>query len=151
MAKKNHQSKRFTMVVCPYPFFVRDGKILLARRRNTEYMPGMYSVPAGHEEDGERLLACLLREVNEEVGITFFPKDAQLVHVMHRREEDVRMDLFFLISKWHGEPHIREPDKCDDLSWFPLSGLPDKTVPYIRKAIENWRNDILYDEFGWSE
>ena len=149
MTKKDHPSTRFTMIVCPYPLFVRDGKILLARRINTDYMPGMYSLPAGHEEKDERMLACLAREVQEEIGLTFVPQDAQLVHVMHRNELDVRMDLFFLIKTWRGEPVIKEPHKCDDVDWFPLSDPPKQTVPYIRLAIENWRHGTLYFETGW--
>lgn len=140
---------RFKMIVCPYPLFVRDGTILLGRRKKTGYMPGMYSLPAGHEEKDERMLACMKREVHEETGLTFRESDARLVHVMHRNEEDVRMDLFFLIQKWKGNPRIMEPDKCDDLRWFPLRRLPGNTVPYIRAAIAAWQDGLFYGERGW--
>jgi len=142
-------SLRFTMIVCPYPLFVKDGRVLLTRRKHTGYMPGYYSLPAGHEEKDERLLACLAREAGEETGLTFDPSDAELVHVMHRKEEDVRMDLFFLIRSWHGELEIREPEKCDHMDWFPFDSLPERTVPYIRAAIAYWRHGVVYAETGW--
>lgn len=137
------------MIVCPYPFVVKGETILLARRKNTGYMPGMYSLPAGHEEENERLLDCMAREVAEETGITFASTDAALVHVMHRHEEDVRLDLFFLLKKWNGEPRIREPEKCDDMRFFPLNDLPEHTVPYIKAAILYWKSGMLYSEWGW--
>ena len=43
-----------------------------------------------------------------------------------------------------------EPDKCDDLSWFDVSDLPDNTIPYIRQAIENYRRGEWFTSFGWS-
>lgn len=112
-------------------------------------MQGKYSLPAGHEEENERMLACLIREVKEEIGITITVGNAKLVHVMHRNEEDVRMDLFYLVTKWKGIPRICEPDKCDDIGWFPIVHLPSNTVPYVRAAIEAWRKGILYQEWGW--
>lgn len=139
------------MVVCPYPFFVKERAILLGRRQNTVYMPGYYSVPAGHGEENERLLDCLARETREEIGITFNPGDARLVHVMQRSEEDVRMDLFFLIERWQGTPAILETDKCDDLQFFLLNALPKNTVPYIQSAIVSWQNGVFYDEWGWKK
>ena len=112
-------------------------------------MPGQYSLPAGHEEDNERMTDCLTREVYEEIGITISASHPTLVHVMHRNEEDVRMDLFFLVTKWKGIPRICEPDKCDDVRWFALNDLPQNTVPYIRAAIAAWQKGILYQESGW--
>lgn len=140
---------RFQMIVCPYPFLIRDQKILLCKRKNTDYMPGKYSLPAGHEETDERLLNCLVREAKEEVGIAIDPKHPVLVHVMHRKELDVRMDLFYVVTQWVGEPFIAEPNKCDGIGWFPFDAIPDDTVPYIRAAVDGWRKGILYQEWGW--
>jgi len=49
-----------------------------------------------------------------------------------------------------GEIVNKEPDKCDDLRWFPLTALPENTVPYVRKAIENYQQRNWFDSFGWS-
>ena len=55
----------------------------------------------------------------------------------------------FEVKKWSGEILNTEPDKCDDLRWFPLDNLPVNTIPYIKQAIECYRKGILYSEFGW--
>ena len=44
---------------------------------------------------------------------------------------------------------LLEPDKCDDLSWFSLDQLPDNMIPYVKHAIECFRERIIYSEFGW--
>lgn len=145
----NKAVSRFKMIASSYPFYVRDGKILLSRRKNTGYADGMYSLPAGHVEDGESLTTCVVREAKEEIGVTIDPLDLQLVHTMHRFETDIRMDFFFIVHKWSGEPTNCEPEKCDDLEWFAVSALPTNIVPYIRAAIENWEKGIIYSERGW--
>jgi hypothetical protein len=42
-----------------------------------------------------------------------------------------------------------EPQKCDDLSWFPLDRLPEQMVPYVRRALDNYRRGTLFDTLGW--
>ena len=129
---------------------VRGGKILLSRRFQTGYEDGKYSLPAGHIENGETLTAGTCREIAEEIGIALAPSDIRLVHVMHRKHIDIRMDFFFVTTKKDLLPKNLEPHKSDDLSWFPLDRLPPNTIPYIRAAISAFRRKIFYSEFGWS-
>lgn len=127
--------------------------MLLARRFNTGYMDGHYSVPAGHIDGGETILEGCAREMNEEIGITVKPTDLAVVHVMHRRGTEggkERIDFFLTARDYTGTIENREPDKCDHLSWFPLNALPDNTVPYIRQAIEAMQRNEFYSEFGWN-
>ncbi len=42
-----------------------------------------------------------------------------------------------------------EPNKCDDLQWFPINTLPENTIPYIKQAIERAYAGVIYSEFCW--
>jgi hypothetical protein len=42
-----------------------------------------------------------------------------------------------------------EPDKCDDMSWFPIGKLPKNTLAYVRKVIETRNEKPVFFEFGW--
>lgn len=147
--------ERFKIIPSVYNFFIKDGKILLSRRFNTGYEDGNYSLPAaGHGEEGETLREGTTREALEETGIRIDVEDLEFALIMHRYCPDkdnphARLDFFFLVKSWHGEIKNMEPDKCDDLTWFPLDNLPQNTIPYIRKAIECYRQGINYCEFGW--
>ena len=143
------KTDRFKMIASGYLMLVRNGKILLSRRFQTGYMDGSYSLPAGHIEDNETLTSGTCREICEEIGVALSPPDLKLVHVMHRKSDDIRMDFFFITDKKGLVPKNMEPNKCDDLSWFPLNELPTNTIPYIRAAIENYQQHIFYSEFGW--
>ncbi|MBI3158227.1 MAG: NUDIX domain-containing protein [Chloroflexi bacterium] len=140
---------RFILRSAVHLFFVRGGQILLLRRFNTGYEDGKYSVPAGHLEGGEPVLAAAAREAREEVGVQLDAAGLEVVGVMHRRSEDERIDFFVLADDWEGEPTNAEPDKCDDLRWFPLDGLPENVIPYVRRAISNYLRRVPFDSFGW--
>lgn len=130
---------------------LRDGeKVLLLRRFNTGYEDGKYSLPAGHVDQGETFTEALVREVGEEIGVTLNAEDARVVHIMHRKSLDSeRVDTFFVTEKWEGEVKNMEPEKCDDLSWFPIDALPENTIPYIRQALECIHEKKFYSEWGW--
>ncbi len=140
---------RFKMIASGYLMLIRGGKILLSRRFQTGYEDGKYSLPAGHIEDKETLTDGTCREIKEEIGVEIQSSDLRLVHVMHRKESDIRMDFFFTTNKKKITPKNLEPHKSDDVRWFPLTKLPKNTIPYIKAAIKNHQKNIIYSEFGW--
>lgn len=88
--------KRFSMIASSYLMFIANGKILLSRRFQTGYEDGKYSLPAGHIEDNESLTQGAAREIFEEIGLVLAPQAFTLVHVMHRKHLDIRIDFFLL-------------------------------------------------------
>ena len=130
-------------------FFFRGDEILLLRRFNTGYRDGEYSVPAGHLDGGETVMAAAAREAEEEVGVQIEAASLTFSSVMHRNEGDERIDFFIHVQKWSGEPFNAEPDKCDELRWVQRSILPTNIIPYVRRAIMNHRDGVRFDEFGW--
>src|ERR1044071_7779258 len=93
--------------------FFRDDQILLLRRFNTGYADGQYSVPAGHLDGGETVLAAAAREGLGETGVHIAAGDIGFPAVVHRKDGDERVDFFVHIRRWQGEPANTEPDKCD--------------------------------------
>jgi 8-oxo-dGTP diphosphatase len=141
--------ERFKLIASIYLILIDNGKVLLLRRFNTGYEDGNYSLPAGHLDDNESLRDGLRREVREEIGIGVDTNVLKLVHVMHRREADIRIDFFYTTEAYTGKPFNAEPDRCDEVGWYPLDKLPENTIPYIRQAIEGYKSDSLYSERGW--
>jgi 8-oxo-dGTP diphosphatase len=140
---------RSSFLVAVHLFFLKDDKILLLRRFNTGYEDGNYSVVAGHVDAGETVTQAAIREAQEEAGVVLQLGDLQVVHVMNRKSNDERVDFFMAVKGWDGEIKNTEPEKCDDLAWFPMETLPANMIPYVRFAIENYQRRIWYSEFGW--
>ena len=145
------QKDRFKYIGSSYLFLIKDGQILLLRRSNTGFMDGMYGLPAGHLDGNETAREGGAREFHEEIGIDMNPYDLEVVHVMHRKaESDERIDFFMTTQKYVGKLKNMEPEKCDDLSWFSLSQLPENIIPYIREAILNFQKGKFYSEWNYS-
>ena len=139
----------FLAPVSVHLLLVRDGTVLLLRRYNTGFEDGNYSVVAGHIDGGEDLKAAIMREAREEAGIEISRSNLEVVGVMHFKGDTEYIHFFLKASMWSGEVTNVEPDKCDDLRWFGVHDLPDNTISYIRRAIENYCNGICFDSFGW--
>ena len=142
---------RTKFAVTVHLFFFRAEQILLLRRFNTGYRDGEYSVPAGHLDGGETVIAAAIREASEEIGIQLNVNDLIFSSVMHRQEDEERVDFFVHVQTWQSEPFNNEPDKCDELIWVNFKSLPENTIPYVRRAIANHLDEVVFDEFGWEE
>ncbi len=44
-----------------------------------------------------------------------------------------------------------EPDKCNDLKWFPIKKLPKEIADTRKIMIENYLNGNLYSEYGFKK
>lgn len=133
---------RFVVVPASYLYLLREGErgteVLLQLREGTGYMDGHWAAAAaGHIERGESAVDAAAREAAEELGITEVALDFELT--MHRTQGrapiDERVDFFFSARTWSGDPRLMEPDKAAELAWFPLTALPEPTVPHERVAL----------------
>jgi ADP-ribose pyrophosphatase YjhB (NUDIX family) len=144
-----NQPMRATFPVTVHLLFFREEQVLLLRRFNTGYGDGQYSVPAGHLDGGETVVAAAAREGFEETGVHIEASDIAFSSVVHRKDGDERVDFFVHVRHWQGEPTNTEPDKCDELRWVNVNELPDNVIPYVRNAIRNHLVGVPFHEFGW--
>lgn len=143
---------KFKLIPSVYLLLIKDGKILLARRKDTGYEDGNYGLVAGHVDGQETFRAAMQREAKEEGGLHIELRHLQHALTMHRWCGDhERVDIFFTCSTWEGEPKIMEPHLCDAMAWFPLQALPQNIIPYIQTAIALQQEGVTYTEFGWEE
>ena len=143
-------NEKFKMRAAVNLVLFKDGKTLMLRRFQTGWHDGEYGVVAGHVDGGETIAAAAVREAGEEAGIAIDEEDIRVVHVQHRICPDVEyIDFTVTADAWDGDPANLEPDKCDDLGWFPLDALPANTIPYIRTVFENIEKKIPFSE--WNE
>lgn len=146
------KKERFKAVPSVYLLLRQDNKILLGLRENTGWQDGYYALLAGHMDGNEKATEALAREAFEEAGIVIDPRDLTLACVMYRKSEDrENVDLFFECQKWQGSVENKEPEKCAGLQFFPTDNLPDRTIAYMRTAIENSEKGMSFHEIGFDD
>ena len=142
----------FQLIPAVFVVLLDNNKVLLIRRLNTGWSDGEYTLPSGHLDGNETARAAAMRELKEEVGVDVNPEDMDFVHVIHRRGDEgdhERVDFFFKAKKYSGTAYNAEPEKCDDIGWFPLNSLPEKTIPMIRHALEQVSESKFYSEVNF--
>jgi len=119
---------------------LHKNNILLMRRKNTLVYSSYYSLPSGKCKDNESLIEAAQRESNEEIGITFQKSDISLiskpvVYIDHINKENY-INFFFTINKFSGKILNREPNLCDELSFFSLKNLPTPMIPFVKTYLQ---------------
>ncbi|MGB3828812.1 MAG: dihydrofolate reductase [Ornithinimicrobium sp.] len=136
---------RFSVIPSVYLFLLREGdqglEVLLQLRRGTPYMDEWWaSGAAGHVERGESIHQAAAREAREELGVDVAAEDLEPLATLHRTTAspdpmEERIDLFFVVRVWRGDPVIAEPDKAAELRWWPMDALPGRIVPHEAQAL----------------
>jgi 8-oxo-dGTP diphosphatase len=103
---------------------VRDGTVLFGLRRGA-HGAGSWSFPGGHVDEGERLEATALRELEEETGLRA-PNPRGVGESDDIFSQGLRYRTHFVQVDWiGGEPAVREPDSCDRWGWFAWDDAPE--------------------------
>lgn len=102
-----------------------DGRVLIAQRPPGKSMAGLWEFPGGKVEPGETPEACLIRELEEELGIKATQAClAPFVFASHGYEDFHLLMPLYLCRRWEGTARALEHKA---LAWkrpSELSGLP---------------------------
>ncbi|MDT3313139.1 Nudix family hydrolase [Pseudomonas sp. rhizo66] len=112
---------------------IRDdsGKILIARRADTQHQGGLWEFPGGKVEADESVETALARELNEELGIVVGAA-RPLIKVRHDYpDKQVLLDVWE-VSAFTGEPHGAEGQP---LAWVTTKELASYEFPAANQPI----------------
>jgi len=107
---------------------VRSHRILLGLRSAArQFYPGIWDVFGGHVEPGEVPPQTLVRELQEELGITPTTwKYLETISLPADQASDPVTLHLYLVTAWRGTPSNRQPEEHSAIGWFSMeqvSGL----------------------------
>jgi mutator protein MutT len=109
---------------------VREGRVLLIRR-GKEPLRGRWLVPGGTVEYGESLEQAIVREVEEETGVSVRPREVVAVLDRIHREGERVSDHFVIVDylcDWlEGTP--RAGSDAEAVALVSVQELPDYDLP----------------------
>jgi mutator protein MutT len=103
----------------------RDGKLLITRRPAKAHLGGLWEFPGGKREPDETFEQCLVREIQEELGVKISVGEL-FESVIHAYPEKTVHLKFFVCRLPGGEP---QPLGCEALKWVSKSELADYEFP----------------------
>lgn len=103
----------------------KEGRFLIARRNPQTHLGGYWEFPGGKREEGESVEACLIREVQEELGVTVI--NPTLFRVVHHEYSEKSVELhFFFCSIIEDEA---KPLECAEVQWVKPKDLAHYSFP----------------------
>lgn len=118
MAKETHHDIRRTLL-----FLLKDGQILLAMKKRG-HGAGKWNGVGGKIEQGESIEDALVRECQEEIGVTpvTWKKVAELDFVQDSDTDPWHMYVHaYLCEQWEGKPTESEEMRPQ---WYTLIDIP---------------------------
>ncbi len=146
------EPKRFMVRCAVHLFLIKDGKILVEKRKNREYGNNEYDVIASHIIGNESALNAIIRTAKAEVNIDIKKKDLIPIQVMHQKSTTYEyINYFFLTNNYSGEIKNNDPNYCDSIEWVEFKYPIDNMMPYINEAIKNYLEDStnIFTYYGW--
>ena len=147
MAAETHPDIRRTLLL-----LVKDDQILLAMKKRG-FGAGKWNGVGGKIEQGESVEDALVRECQEEIGVTptSWDKVAELDFVQDATNEPWHMYVHAYIShEWEGEPAESEEMRPE---WYKIAEIPykdmwDDDIFWLERALTG---EKLYGKFTFDE
>ncbi len=116
---------------------IRNGMVLLMKRKNAKYFDGVWSNSGGKVNDEESLEEAAIRETKEELGIGV--KIKKKIGDYKWLAKDGIKGIFtgFEAEIMSGKIRIVELHKCSEIKWFNLTNLPQQIAPYTAYYLKN--------------
>ena len=102
----------------------RDGWFLVTKRQRGVHLEGFWEFPGGKCERGEDPVACLVRELREELAVDVRAGDE--IFVTTHAYPDRSVELHFLRCVLVGEP---VPQLGQEMRWVPRTQLAELDFP----------------------
>ena len=118
-----------------------DGRVLICKRPQGKQLAGLWEFPGGKVEDGETPEACLIRELNEELGIEVTQSClAPFVFASHAYDDFHLMMPLYLCRRWSGTVQALEHAA---LAWVRPNRMDEYEMPPADAPLVAWLRDLL--------
>jgi 8-oxo-dGTP diphosphatase len=140
MSPEAQIEKRLLLVVAAALVDV-DGRVLICQRPEGKALAGLWEFPGGKVEPGETPEACLIRELDEELGIRVAQAClAPFVFASHTYEDFHLLMPLYLCRRWEGQVTAHHHSA---LAWVKPGKLGDYPMPPADAPLVAWLRDLL--------
>jgi 8-oxo-dGTP diphosphatase len=141
MTSADLPAKKPLLLVAAAALVDSDGRVLIAKRPTGKSMAGLWEFPGGKVEIGETPEECLIRELNEELGIKVTHAClAPFVFTSHAYESFHLLMPLYLVRRWQGFVTAHEHEA---IAWVKPERLSDYPMPPADAPLTAWLRDVL--------
>jgi 8-oxo-dGTP diphosphatase len=140
------QTSTKLVLVVAVAFLDTQGRVLLAERPAGKSMAGLWEFPGGKVESGETPEAALVRELQEELGVTVnIEKCFPLTFASHTYEKFHLLMPLYGCTDWKGEFSSKEGQRFEwvDAEKLPRVPMPAADVPLLPAVLQAMRTQAV--------
>lgn len=125
----------------------KKGQIIIGKRKG-KHAP-KFSIPGGSLEEGETFEKAAIREIEEETSLII--RNPVVIAITnnletYREEAKHTISIILLTKEFIGDPHVMEPEKCEEWFWCNPKKLPEPHFDASRIAISCYLKGKFYEE-----
>ena len=113
-----------TAIVVAAGVIERDGSFLVTKRQAGVHLEGHWEFPGGKREPGETIVACLFRELREELDLDVDVGDEIFTTAHTYPDRTVELHFFACTSSSEPRPQIGQ-----EMMWVPREQLASLNFP----------------------
>ena len=118
-----------------------DGRVLICKRPPGKALAGLWEFPGGKIEAGETPEACLIRELDEELGIKVATAClAPFVFASHGYDSFHLIMPLYLCRRWEGLVQAREHEA---IAWVKPNQMGAYPMPPADAPLVAWLRDLI--------
>lgn len=134
-------SEKPLLLVAAAALIDTDGRVLICQRPEGKQLAGLWEFPGGKVETGETPETCLIRELDEELGIQVTNAClAPFVFASHGYESFHLLMPLYLCRRWSGFVTAKEHKA---LAWVKPNDLRNYPMPPADAPLVAWLRDLV--------
>lgn len=126
-------------IVAAVIFNQDQSQIFITKRPDDKHKGGFWEFPGGKVEAGESIEQAMVRELEEEIGITV-TEQALFEHLEYDYPEKLLKFDFITVTNFSGQPYGREGQQGEWVSIADLANyqFPEANVPILERVIRDF-------------
>ena len=100
-----------------------DGKFLIQKR--SKLKDGKYASTGGHPKSGETSLQGIITEIKEELGLTIFPNELNLIFSGREDSEQVFFDIYYIKKDFDISNLLLQKDEVESVEWLSMKEIKE--------------------------